>query len=64
MGATGGQGRWSHRGAVGKRPGVRRMLVTAGAMRAPTGGERRRAERLTENDEGRAGTERGREERA
>jgi hypothetical protein len=65
MGAPGGQGRRrAYRGAVRPRPGLHRVLVPAGAVPAPTDGERRRAERLTEKGEGGAGTERRREERA
>jgi len=45
--------------AVGKPSGVRGVLVTAGAVPAPTDGERRGAERLAENDEGSADTQRG-----
>jgi hypothetical protein len=65
MGAPGWRGRWrAYRGAVRPRPGLHRVFVTAAAVPAPTDGERRRAERLTENGEGGAGTERRREERA
>jgi hypothetical protein len=65
MGTPRGQGPWRpHRGDVGKGPHMPGVSVSPGTVPAPTDGKRRGGERLAEDDEGGAGPEHRREERA